>query len=178
MASKISWFTKLLCIWYHWKAPWKCKIMVIVSCLYLDNFLSFSSFNGWMDGWMSWKKIWFTDLAHLTQCAVIFNILHNPAMSEHGLQNRSHFEKINTQIMAQTMECELHSKYIYKLRSSNTTIDNELLEDWIAGQILIIFIFYTQLWRCSLTIWCNSPDRIATGHLASENFISIHSPCC
>ena len=36
---------RLPCIWYHWKGLWKCRRMMFVSCWYLDNPPSYSSFN-------------------------------------------------------------------------------------------------------------------------------------
>ena len=44
LSKVIFWKVKVLCIWYHWKAFRKCKRMVIVSCWYLANSLSYPSF--------------------------------------------------------------------------------------------------------------------------------------
>ena len=61
--------------------------------------------HGWMD---EWAEV----LENLTKCEVMKHVLHEPPMSEYGIQNQSHFVTINTQIMRKTVECELHSEDI------------------------------------------------------------------
>ncbi len=63
--------------------------------------------DGWVGGCMyvgmdrDLGKILFADLAYLTQNEGVKHVWYNPAMSEHKMQNQSHFVTINTQ-----MECE------------------------------------------------------------------------
>ena len=33
------------CVWYHWKAFWKCKRVVVMLCWFLDNFLNYSIYH-------------------------------------------------------------------------------------------------------------------------------------